>query len=130
MEVWKIVFHSIFEIFHSIPFWHLPYSIPKFPFHSIPFSIPFLAMPCRKVRELCRTLSNPQNHHDFSMDEFQAGLAIFFRAGSDRDNFTELENRWLMGDSEPFYRAVMLLNRFKCFFRCIRFDIWHTREQQ
>ena len=40
MEVWKIVFHSILEIFHSIPFWHLPYSIPKFlfhfPFHSIP----------------------------------------------------------------------------------------------
>ena len=34
--VWKIVFHSILEIFHSIPFWHLPYSIPKFPFHSIP----------------------------------------------------------------------------------------------
>ena len=37
MEVWKIVFHSILEIFHSIPFWHLPYSIPKFPFHSIPY---------------------------------------------------------------------------------------------
>ena len=36
MEVWKIVFHSILEIFHFIPFWHLPYSIPKFPFHSIP----------------------------------------------------------------------------------------------
>ena len=28
------------EIFHSIPFWHLPYSIPKFPFHSIFHSIP------------------------------------------------------------------------------------------
>ena len=36
MEVWKIVFHFILEIFHSIPFWRLPYSIPKFPFHSIP----------------------------------------------------------------------------------------------
>ena len=45
MEVWKIVFHSILEIFHSIPFWHLPYSIPKFPFHSIPFH----TMPCRPV---------------------------------------------------------------------------------
>ena len=31
---WKIVFNFILEIFHSIPFWHLPYSIPKFPFHS------------------------------------------------------------------------------------------------
>ena len=37
VEVWKIVFHSILEIFHSIPFWHLPYSIPKFPFHFIPY---------------------------------------------------------------------------------------------
>ena len=36
MEVWKIFFHFILQIFHSIPFWHLPYSIPKFPFHSIP----------------------------------------------------------------------------------------------
>ena len=48
MEVWKIVFHSILDIFHSIPFWHLRYSIPKFPFHSIPFSISFHTMPgCR-----------------------------------------------------------------------------------
>ena len=31
-----MVFHSILKIFHSIPFCHLPYSIPKFPFHSIP----------------------------------------------------------------------------------------------
>ena len=45
MEVWKIVFHSILEILHSIPFWHLPHSIPKFPFHSIPFSIPFHTIP-------------------------------------------------------------------------------------
>ena len=37
MEVWKIVFHSILEIFHSVPFWHLPYSIPKFRFHFIPY---------------------------------------------------------------------------------------------
>ena len=44
MEVWKIVFHSILEIFHSIPFWHLPYSPPKFPFHSIFHSIPYHAL--------------------------------------------------------------------------------------
>ena len=48
MEVWKIVFHSILEIFHSIPFWHLPYSIPKFPFHSILFSIPYHALSISK----------------------------------------------------------------------------------
>ena len=40
MEVWKIVFHFILEIFNCIPFRHLPYSIPKFPFHSIFHSIP------------------------------------------------------------------------------------------
>ena len=35
MEEWKIVFHSICEMFHFIPFWHITYSIPKFPFNSI-----------------------------------------------------------------------------------------------
>ena len=44
MEVWKIVFHLILEIFHCIPFWDLPYSIPKFPFHSIFYSIPYHAL--------------------------------------------------------------------------------------
>ena len=38
--VWKIVFHSILEIFYFILFWHLPYSIPKFPFHSFFHFIP------------------------------------------------------------------------------------------
>ena len=33
MEVGKIVFHSVLEIFHSILVRYLPYSIPKFPFH-------------------------------------------------------------------------------------------------
>ena len=84
----------------------------------------------RKVRELRRTLSTPQNYHNFSMEEFKAALALILRAGSDRDNFTELKNLWEVGDSKPFYRAVMSLNRFKCFLRCIRFDNWHTREQR
>ena len=84
----------------------------------------------QKVRELCHTLPKPQNYHDFSMEKFQAGLAIFLRASSDRDNFTELENLWLVGDSKPLYTAVMSLNRFKCFLRCTRFDNWHTREQR
>ena len=52
--VWKIVFYSILEIFHSIPFWHLIYSIPKFPFHSIPFSIPFHTMPWSLVTKKSR----------------------------------------------------------------------------
>ena len=36
--IWKIVFHSI-------PFWHVPYFISKFRFHSI-----FHTMPCRRRR--------------------------------------------------------------------------------
>ena len=84
----------------------------------------------RTIREFRRTLPRPQNYDDFSMDEFQSGLAIFLRAGSDRNNFTELENLWLMGDSKPLYKAVMPLTRFKCFYWCIRFDNWHTREQR
>ena len=80
--------------------------------------------------EVRRTLSTPQNYHDFSKEEFKAALAVTLRAGSDRDNFTELQNLWDVGDSKLFYRAVMSLNRFKCFLRCVRFDNWHTREQR
>ena len=43
MEVWKIVFHSI-------SFWHLPYSVPNFLFHSIPFHFPFHSIPCPGCR--------------------------------------------------------------------------------
>ena len=40
-SVWKCGRLSfILEIFHSIPFWHLPYSIPKLPFHFPFYSIP------------------------------------------------------------------------------------------
>ena len=49
MEVWKIVFYSILEIFHFISFWHLPYSIPKFQFHFIPFSFSFHTTPCLSI---------------------------------------------------------------------------------
>ena len=48
----------------------------------------------RKCREIRRTLST-QNYHEFSMEEFKAALAVILRAGSDRDNFTELQK--LMG---------------------------------
>ena len=64
------------------------------------------------------------------MDELKAGLAIILRAGSDRDNFTELDNLWQPQDSRPFYRAVMSLVRFKFLLRCLRFDNWHTREER
>ena len=84
----------------------------------------------RKCKEVRCTLSTPQNYHDFSMKEFKAALAVILRAGSDRNNFTELQNLWNVGDSKPFYRTVMFLNRFKCFLRCVRFDNWHRREQR
>ena len=76
----------------------------------------------RKCREVRRTLSTPQNYYDFSMEEFKAALAVILLAGSDRNNFTELQNLWDVGDSKPFYRAVIYLNCFKCFLRCVRFD--------
>ena len=64
------------------------------------------------------------------MEEFKTALAVILRAGSDGDNFMELQNLWDVGDSKPFYWEVMFLNRFKCFLRCVRFDNWHTREQR
>ena len=43
--VWKYgILSSISFLKFSIPFWHLSYSVPKFPFHSIPFSIPYHAL--------------------------------------------------------------------------------------
>ena len=84
----------------------------------------------RKAREIRRTLSRMQPFKTFSTDELKAGLAIILRAGSDRDNFAELDNLWQPEDSKPFYRAVMSLVRFKFLLRCLRFDNWHTREER
>ena len=43
--VWKYGrLSSIPFLKSSIPFWHLPYFIPKFPFHSIFHSIPYHAL--------------------------------------------------------------------------------------
>ena len=76
----------------------------------------------RKCREVRRNLSTPQNYHNFSMEEFKVALAVILRPGSDRDNFTELQNLWDVGDSKPFYKTVMSLNCFKCVLRGVRFD--------
>ena len=61
----------------------------------------------RKVRQIRRSISRSRIAKIFSMDELKADLAIILRAGSDRDNFTELANLWVPADSKPFYRAVM-----------------------
>ena len=85
----------------------------------------------RKSRELRRGLHHRDSYSlPFTMDELLAGLSLIIRAGSDRDNFTELQNLWSPGDSKPFYRAVMALRRFKFLLRCLRFDNYHTREQR
>lgn len=83
----------------------------------------------RKTRQIRRNLRNASNYsRPFSMSELKAALAIIIRAGSDRDNFTELENLWIPCDSKPFYRAVMALQRFKFFLRAVRFDNGNTRD--
>ena len=84
----------------------------------------------RKAREIRRILSRLQLFKTFSVDELKAGLAIILRAGSDRDNFTELDNLWQPEDSKPFYRAVVSLVCFKFLLRCLQFDNWHTREER
>ena len=84
----------------------------------------------RKAREIRRTLSRLKPFKTFSMDELKAGLAVILRAGSDKDNFTELDNFWKPEDSKPFCRAVMSLVRFKLLLRCLQFDNWHTREER
>ena len=82
-----------------------------------------------KARQVRRSLRRPDNYSlPFSMKELLAGLAIIVRAGSDRDNFTELENLWSEEDGKPFYRACMAIRRFKYLIRCLRFDNSNTRE--
>ena len=81
----------------------------------------------RKAREIRRNLSRLQPFNSISMDRLKAGLTIVLRAGSDRDNFTELDNLWQPEDCKPFYRAVMSLISFKFLLRCLQFDNWHTR---
>ena len=76
----------------------------------------------RKAKEIHRNLSRLQPFKTFFMDELKAGLAILLRAGSDRDDFTELDNLWQPEDSKPFYLAVMSVVRFKFLLRCLQFD--------
>ena len=84
----------------------------------------------RKTMEIRRTLSKLKSFKTFSMDELKAELAIILRAGSDRDNFTKLDNLWQPEDSKPFYRAVMSLVRFKFLLRYLQFDNWHTWKER
>ena len=84
----------------------------------------------RRARDIRRTLSRLQPFKTFSMDELKAGLGIILRAGSDRDNFTDLDNLWQPKDTKPFHRDVMFLVCIKILLRCLRFDNWHIREER
>ena len=76
----------------------------------------------KKVRELQCTLSMPQNHYIFSMEEIKALSTVIIWAGRDRDKFMKLKNLLDVRDSKPIYKIVMSLNRFTCFLRYIRFN--------
>ena len=71
----------------------------------------------RKVKKVYRTLPRLRkiNTNTFSIDELQAAVAIILRAGSNRNNFSDVGSLWMPSDSEPFYRAVMSLDRSKFF---------------
>ena len=62
--IWKYGrLSSISFLKYSIPFWRLPYSIPKFPLHSISFSIPFHTMPWLSILYYyCKFYSNGCSH--------------------------------------------------------------------
>ena len=79
----------------------------------------------RKISQFNRT--NGRSIKLFSEDEIHAALAIIYRAGIDRDNFSDLLRLFHPIDSRPFYRAAMGINRFKQFIRFIRFDDFRSR---
>ena len=68
---------------------------------------------------------------DFSISEIRACIGITIRAGSDRDNFTAVDDLWQKSDSRSFYQATMSLHRFKFFLRCARyFDNFRSRVER
>ena len=76
---------------------------------------------------------NRQNHKTikpFSEEELQAAIAILYRAGVDRDNFSDMRRLFHPVDSRHFYRAVFSVNRFEQFLRFVRFDNLLTRAQR
>jgi hypothetical protein len=85
----------------------------------------------RKVRDIQDQAGNHLFYMgQFSYDEFSACISILLRSGSDRDNFTSLDEMWTVTDGKPFYRAVISKSRFKFFLRTIRFDNYRTREER
>ena len=88
MEVWKIVFHSILEIFHSIPFHSGIFHIPYQNFRSIPFHVPFHSIPCpacyanlRNLGRIASKLTKPlkvQLVHSLILSHIDYCNALFY----------------------------------------------------
>lgn len=83
----------------------------------------------RHTNRKCRDVSRlkQQDIHPFSYEEFLACLGVLIRLGSDRDNFTSLDDIWSAQNGRPFYRAVISRDRFKTFLSVVRFDNYRTR---
>ena len=119
MELWTIVFHSIFKFFHSIPFWHFPYSMP---FHTIPCHFtPFHAIPCyfmlfhviHKLSEdsLVRRPKIPPKQNDKASEILDV---MWWRSQVDRINVLKIS---LLRCFWRLQVRVLMFNRFACFWR-------------
>lgn len=89
-----------------------------------------LIMRCTNRKISHHNRINDNKVRPFGHDEFMAALAILYRAGVDRDNFSDVQRLFHSVDSRPFYRAAMSVGRFKQFLRFIRFDNILTRGER
>ena len=130
--VWKIVFHSILEIFYSIPFCHLPYSILKFPFHSI-----FHSTPCPGCRFLILLIIIVTFYPNGSSQFENPEAPDFEKIASASNSFSTLSLRSSLPLSTSFIKVLPLpqkINRFHRFqlplphLWCIQFlhNIYHS----
>ena len=86
----------------------------------------------RHTNRKCQDVSRQRQQviPSFSYEEFLACLGVLIRLGSDRDNFTSLDDIWSVQNGRPFYRAVISRDRFKTFLNVLRFDNYRTRAQR
>ena len=93
--VWKYGrLSSIPFLKSSIPFWHLPYSIPKFAFHSI--FIPFHTMPCRNLAPaICFFIDNVFRIGIFPHSCKIARVIPLCKSGK-TDNLTNYHRIWIL----------------------------------
>ena len=89
-----------------------------------------LIMRCTNRKISLHNRNNDTKVKPLGRDEFMAAIAILYRAGVDRDNFSDVQRLFHSVDSRPFYRAAMSVRRFKEFLRFIRFDNFLTRAER